>query len=275
MQSVLNNVWEVIKEAADSPKAISARDLLTGVKGGALLLHPIWAIIGVCGYVVLKDVLKKVCASLNTNGKSFVFRQFALYHNLALFVFSFVSSVNVWSLTISHARRNGTVSIFCDSGTWEDGLKFWGLVFYLSKYWELVDTFLLIWKQRTPSFLQVYHHAVTIVCAYMLQASHTPITFLFVGLNATVHTVMYAYYALTIFGIRPGIKPMITIIQIVQFIVGNLAASTTFFLRNGQCSVQSQKIAVAAIMLHAFILIALFIDFFQRTYLRSQKAKQT
>lgn len=158
------------------------------------------------------------------------------------------------------------VHVYCNDFLWNDGLGFWGMLFYLSKYWELMDTMLLVWKQRQPSFLQVYHHAMTIVCAYLLHVSHSQVMFLFVGLNATVHTVMYAYYALTVLGVRVKGKSLITVMQMIQFCVGNVAAFPTFVLKGGQCARTSQKIAVAAIMIHAVVLTLMFANFYYATY---------
>lgn len=275
MQKLLTVTFKAFRDGVNSPQAVTAHDLLTGVKGGALWMHPIWVVLGACGYLILKDILKRICTSLDTNGKSKSFKQLALVHNVALCLFSLVSSVNVWYMTISHAKRYGIENVYCERQLWENGLKLWGFLFYLSKYWELIDTFLLVWKRRTPSFLQVYHHLVTLLCAYMLQASHSSVTFLFIGLNATVHTVMYAYYALTIMGIRFKAKSMITVMQIVQFIIGNMAALLMFVLRGGDCACESQKIAVGAIVIHAFVLIGLFVNFYFQTYVRTKKIKST
>lgn len=150
-------------------------------------------------------------------------------------------------------------------------MHYWGFLFYLSKYWELVDTLLLIVKGRQPTFLQVYHHAVTIVCAYALQVSHSSVTFIFVGLNATVHTVMYAYYALTVAGLRLRAKNLITSMQIVQFVTGIVMALPMFWLREGRCAVLSQKVAVGGLIAHAVVLIKLFVDFYRETYLGKRK----
>merc|ERR1712151_590951 len=41
-------------------------------------------------------------------------------------------------------------------------LNFWVWAFYVSKYWELLDTVLLVIRKRPLSFLHVYHHAIVI-----------------------------------------------------------------------------------------------------------------
>jgi len=41
-----------------------------------------------------------------------------------------------------------------------------------------------------------------------------------VFLNAFIHTIMYAYYALTAAGVSYPAKPLITLMQICQFLAG-------------------------------------------------------
>ena len=42
---------------------------------------------------------------------------------------------------------------------WNKGLGRLGYLFYLSKYYEFVDTMILVVKQKKVSVLQSYHHA--------------------------------------------------------------------------------------------------------------------
>jgi GNS1/SUR4 family len=124
----------------------------------------------------------------------------------------------------------------------------------------------LIAKRRKPSYLQVYHHASTILCAYWLTASHATATFLFVGLNSTIHSIMYTYFALATVGIRLPGKAMITQAQLAQFVVGIFAAIPMFVLEDGTCANPAQKFAVAGIILSVLKLIVLFSAFYSRTY---------
>jgi len=135
----------------------------------------------------------------------------------------------------------------------------------------LVDTVLLIVKRKKPSFLQVWHHAVTFVCAYMLQASHASATFIFVGLNSIVHTVMYFYYAMATVGIRLPGKPMITTMQIFQFFLGIAVVSPIYFLKGGTCASTAHKLAVSAMIAHVVFLIYLFLAFFKQSYGKKKK----
>ncbi|KAE8378260.1 GNS1/SUR4 family-domain-containing protein [Aspergillus bertholletiae] len=47
---------------------------------------------------------------------------------------------------------------------WERGLNYYTWMFYVSKYYEIMDTLLLLVKGKRVSFLQMYHHAGAIIC---------------------------------------------------------------------------------------------------------------
>lgn len=272
MSALLPTARDAFASLDSGAQAITLRDLITGVHPRARFMHPLVVPITLVLYLTLKPVLAIICKRVGTNGRSKVFRTFALMHNIALCIYSYVTVTNVWPLTMRVFMDQGVDALYCTPALWNAGLSRWAFLFYASKIWELLDTFLVIWKQRKPSFLQVYHHAVTLAIAYMLQASHASATFLFVGLNAGVHTVMYGYYALTVVGVRLSLKPLITIMQIVQFLIGNSLAMPMFFLRDGRCAVPSQKLAVGACVAHAAFLIVLFAKFFRETYV-DKKAK--
>lgn len=268
---IISSVRNAINDAVKTVPTTTAEQLLEGLNEHPLLMSWKWPVYGVILYLLSKDLLKLICHKLKTNGKSSTFKKIALFHNIGICLFSLTASYSTWSITLSHVKQHGYENVLCDSTAWHDGLNYWSFIFYLSKYWELFDSYLLVWKQRSPSFLQVYHHAMTIICAYMLHSSHSPVVFVFIGFNATVHTIMYAYYAATVLGFRMKTKFLITVLQIVQFIVGNAIAISCFFIREGKCINQSQQVAITSIVTHAFILIALFVNFFRQTYLSKQR----
>lgn len=41
---------------------------------------------------------------------------------------------------------------------WNEGLGFWGWFFYISKFYEVVDTFIIVAKGKRCQTLQMYHH---------------------------------------------------------------------------------------------------------------------
>jgi GNS1/SUR4 family len=68
------------------------------------------------------------------------------------------------------------MATYCDQdGTFwnEGGLGAWATAFYISKYYEFVDTWILIAKGKDASFLQVYHHAGIAFIFWAAVASRT------------------------------------------------------------------------------------------------------
>jgi hypothetical protein len=56
--------------------------------------------------------------------------------------------------------------LFAPTGLWENGLAWYGFWFYLSKFYEVVDTAIIILKGKKSSLLQTYHHAGAMICMW-------------------------------------------------------------------------------------------------------------
>lgn len=251
--------------------ALTTIELLKGAPNRHILMSPLLPPLIIILYLLSLPALWNVCKTLETTGKSTIFRSFVFLHNLALCVFSVWTSASVLPIVIPHILNHGLQHALCEHSLWNSGIGYFSFLFYLSKFWELLDSLLLIVKRRRPSFLQVYHHAVTILCAYMIQASHAKSTIIFVTLNALVHSGMYAYYALSVLGIRLPVRRIITTIQLAQFLTGIALATPTFWFRGGMCATEGEKFALSAFLLHAVFLTALFLRFYSLTYGRKEK----
>lgn len=105
--------------------------------------------------------------------------------------------------------------------TFAAGVHFWVWNFYVSKYYELADTAILLIKGKPSSFLQTFHHSGSIIGMWIMTTTHAPAAWIFVLFNSFIHTIMYFYYLLTCLGYRPTWKKILTTMQIIQFLVGN------------------------------------------------------
>ncbi|KAF3769945.1 hypothetical protein M406DRAFT_343931 [Cryphonectria parasitica EP155] len=105
---------------------------------------------------------------------------------------------------------------------WNEGLAFYGWIFYLSKFYEVLDTFIILAKGKLSSTLQTYHHAGAMMCMWAGMRYMSPPIWMFVFVNSGIHAMMYTYYTLSAFSIRVPvvIKRTLTTLQITQFLVG-------------------------------------------------------
>lgn len=78
---------------------------------------------------------------------------------------------------------------------WNEGLAFWGWLFYLSKFYEIVDTLIISAKGKRSSTLQRYHHAGAMLSMWAgMRYMSSPI-WMFVLVNSAIHTLMVSEVA--------------------------------------------------------------------------------
>lgn len=73
---------------------------------------------------------------------------------------------------------------------WNEGLAFWGWIFYLSKYYEVLDTAIIIMKGKRSSTLQTYHHAGAMLSMWSGIRYMSPPIWMFALVNSGIHAMM-------------------------------------------------------------------------------------
>jgi hypothetical protein len=137
--------------------------------------------------------------------------------------------------------------------------------FYLSKYWEFFDTFLLYLNGKTPISLQKYHHIGAVICWHLTYVYKVDAIWTASIANSFVHTIMYAYYLGTLLKINKlrVIRPYLTQIQLVQqfgsMVTGNL-----------YIKVETTKniIIIGIVNIYTFFLMILFGSFYYKQYIK-------
>jgi hypothetical protein len=73
---------------------------------------------------------------------------------------------------------------------WNQGLAYFGWFFYLSKFYEVVDTVIILAKGKKSSTLQTYHHAGAMMCMWAgIRYMAAPI-WIFCLVNSAIHAMM-------------------------------------------------------------------------------------
>ncbi|GAA5969711.1 hypothetical protein JCM3765_001214 [Sporobolomyces pararoseus] len=164
-------------------------------------------------------------------------------HNVFLAVYSawtFLSTapqvIGSFASGFSEHGFAGLLHAFCDSEH-----SIWGsqqfprftYMFYLSKFYEIVDTAILLLKGKKVGMLQSYHHTGAIWTMYAAYRTQTMAVWLFVLFNSAVHSIMYCYYAITAMSLPfpRFLKKSITRMQITQFLVGGSLAASYLFIK--------------------------------------------
>ncbi|KAI9274193.1 ELO family [Sporodiniella umbellata] len=208
----------------------------------------------------------------NASKSSPLFTAFIFLHNLLLSIYSFVTFVYATRALYKGYSTQSVHDAYCDVNgvIWDEGLGYWAYLFYLSKFYEVVDTAIIILKGRRSSLLQTYHHSGAMITMWAgVRYQSTPI-WLFVFMNSFIHSIMYMYYAFTSIGFHPPGKSYLTTMQITQFLVGITAGSSYLFIPN--ClSTFSERFAVYVNVSYLFPLTWLFVDFARRTYSKKKQ----
>jgi len=78
---------------------------------------------------------------------------FALIHNVFLVILSLVMCVGIIAASFERAASRGWFSIICGDVSGRELLRgklgFWIYVYYVSKYYELIDTLILLFESQT------------------------------------------------------------------------------------------------------------------------------
>jgi len=140
----------------------------------------------------------------------------SIIHNSCLVVFSGATFISLAQILYNKGIVFQSNYYFQD--TYFDKIIYY---FYLSKYYEFFDTFLLYLNNKTPIFLQKYHHIGAVICWHLSYVYKVDAIWIGTTANAFVHTIMYSYYLSCLLKIKSirVIKQYITSLQLIQLIV--------------------------------------------------------
>jgi len=201
-------------------------------------------------------------------------------HNAFLCALSFAMLVGVTSELLKIFQGNTTddsMTLFlCDPNKKLVRGKhiFWFYIFFLSKFYELLDTVIIVLKKRPIIFLHVYHHCITVVLTFVMLDYEVAVQWIAIIANVAVHVPMYYYYAMSSLGYNVWWKKYITMLQITQFII-DIGSNTIGFMYHYsgyKCSGPLFAWYFGQSILLSFLI--LFLAFYKSTYKKPSKEQK-
>lgn len=104
--------------------------------------------------------------------------------------------INQWTIPNPALKlAEGGIPDPAESGRmWNEGLAYLGWIFYLSKFYEVLDTAIILAKGKKSSTLQTYHHAGAMMCMWAgIRYMAAPI-WIFTQVNSGIHALMVGYF---------------------------------------------------------------------------------
>lgn len=228
-------------------------------------------------YLISKEPLRVVKDAIGFSPKSEGFKNFVALHNLALAVFSAVTMWNSWIVVFSHLAQRGWFATYCDvEGThWQSGLGAWATIFYISKFYEFMDTWILVLKGKEASFLQVYHHAGIVFCMWGGVVCQSAWLLFVVCLNSVIHTFMYTYFLIKTLYPEIHIKQAkhLTMAQIGQLTFG-ISCSLGFHVMGDKCDTPASRFMLLCLLGYGASLVGLFVAFAKRKYSQNKETRE-
>ncbi|KAK1636267.1 GNS1/SUR4 family protein [Colletotrichum phormii] len=179
--------------------------------------------------------------------------------------------------------QKGIYENICGPSGWTQPLVVLYYINYLTKYYELIDTVFLMLKKKPLTFLHCYHHPATALLCFSQLVGATPLSWVPITLNLTVHVIMYWYYFQTARGVKVWWKQWITVLQITQFVLDlgfvyfgfyDVFADTYFkeiLPHVGRCGGEFYAAMTGGAILTSYLV--LFIMFYITTYKKGGRSK--
>ncbi|RKF79323.1 putative fatty acid elongase [Golovinomyces cichoracearum] len=196
-----------------------------------LILFSGWTFLGMWG-----TIQRSVSSPRSNDGLVGTVDSLCKIHGLRGLGRSFIynSTISQWTPQTPslYLDESGILDLASPGRMWNEGLAFYGWLFYLSKFYEVIDTLIIIVKGKKSGVLQTFHHAGAMFCMWSGIRFMSPPIWMFVFVNSAIHSLMYTYYSINALKLPVSqyLKKLLTILQITQLAVGILYAANHSFI---------------------------------------------
>jgi hypothetical protein len=237
--------------------------------------HPIVPFSSVLFYLLFsKIIFSSIQKTFQLESRGPIVQTITIIHSILLAIYSGWTCYNSWKIFLPHLLEHGFWTTFCDvdNAIWTGkNISFWMTHFYISKFYEFIDTWIILLKGRNPMFLQTYHHAGVVIAMWALVMSQCTGGCILLLLNSFIHTLMYTYYTLAAVGYHSPLKHYLTEMQLLQFVLG-IASTALLYLQQG-CLNSAQVASLLFVQIYAVGLIYLFAQFYVQSYMKKKENK--
>ncbi|XP_076825288.1 very long chain fatty acid elongase 6-like [Clavelina lepadiformis] len=210
------------------------------------------------------------------NRSSFSLRKPMMIWSSLLAVFSILGAVRTSAVMVIAFQTGGLTTVVCDPIVYNGPVThFWAALFPFSKFIEYIDTVFIVLRKQNLIFLHWYHHLTVALVAGLTYGGKYGGGWVFMTVNYAIHSLMYSYYAFRAAGIKlpRSLALAITGCQIAQMIIG-CAVMYGIVVWGDEYGCPSSPVhKISGSVMYASYL-ALFANFFYKTYVVGKKAKQ-
>jgi len=224
-------------------------------------------------WVLSKPICDAIRTTFNLEPRGNI-QKLVILHSFLLAVYSGWTFIFSTQIVVERISEVGFYESICDPDKilWKNRhLSFWVAHFYISKYYEFVDTWIVLLKGKDPMFLQTFHHAGIVILMWGFVVTSNTVVLVIVCFNSLIHTMMYTYYTCSALSIEIPGKKYMTQAQIIQFMVG-IGITFLAHFKEG-CLTPGQSLVLFLTQLYAVALIVLFVQFYIKSYSDKKQSK--
>jgi len=196
---------------------------------------------------------------------------FVAIHNFILMVMSGIMCAGmIYEIVLLILKGANSFDLICDPNLkmGKGPVFFWSYMFYLSKYYEFLDTIFIILKKKELTFLHVYHHCLTASLCWIGMDTFTTNQWIGIVLNTFIHVCMYYYYLMATIGKSVWWKKYLTTMQMIQFCIVMFGLIYWLILeyQNQPVGCNGELWSVGVCFFGQVTFLILFYNFYSHTY---------